>query len=123
MSTVYDEAELGRTQSSGDDESETERQNGDIESEAGEGPPIPILNEPDEGEDDRDSLRNTGVSFRRYAGERPNTQESSTLGFSQNSERPQSPNGSLSIPDDTPSIQVTNLLSFCRAGILIYTGI
>lgn len=109
MSTVYDEAEVGRAQSSGDEESETERHNGDVESEAGEGPPIPILNEPDEEEHDKERLRNTGVNLRGYKGGNLNSQESPRLNLSQALERPLSPNESLSIPDDTPSIQVAKL--------------
>lgn len=100
MSAVNDEAEAGRVQPLVDEESESERQNKDDESEASEGPPIPLLIEPNEGERDGDDLRNKGTSSWGYTEETLDRQENSK------SKRSPSLNESLSIPDDTPSIQV-----------------
>lgn len=94
MSAANDEAEIGQTQSSGNEESETKQHDGGSESEASEGEHI------------SHSLKIEGASFTDYAENDLNKQGRQKLESEQLSGRPSSPNESSLFPDDTPSLQV-----------------
>lgn len=104
MSTVKDEAEIGRTQSEIDEESGSERRKDDDEDEFSRSPSglVPV----EERDEDFNSLSagSVGSQIRNNHGltllRNRNLESSPVL------QRPSSADGSLSIPDDTPSIQV-----------------
>lgn len=110
MSAANDEAEIGQTQSSGNEESETKQHDGGSESEASE------------GEHTNDSLMIEGASFAKYAENDLNKQEKEKLGSEPFSGRPSSPNESSLLPDDTPSLQVKSSWPYHRRDALIYIG-
>jgi hypothetical protein len=103
MSTVKDEAEIGRPRSESDEESGNERRKDDEEDEF---PTSPSGLVPAEGSDEDIYSLNAG-NF----GSRIRNNHGSTLLRNRNGEsspvleRPSSADGSFSIADDTPSIQ------------------
>lgn len=109
MSTVQDEAEVGRVQSTSDERIEADRGLENDESRSVGEFPVQTLERPDEEEEEEKKdkrLNAAGSSLRRYARHDRDTQEDSSLASSPVLGRPSSADGSLSIPDDTPSIQV-----------------
>lgn len=110
MSAVHDEAENGHARSSNNGENETERQNRDDESGLPDGPTIPALKESVKGESRRDSFEDR--SSRSYLENGLENKSVSGSGSTPVLGRPSSADGSLSIPDDTPSIQVESLSGF-----------
>lgn len=108
MSTVQDEAEVGRVLSTNEEESEADRGPENDENRAVGGFPVRTLErhyEEEEEEQDK-SLNATGTSLRSYERHDRDMQEDSSSASSPALGRPSSADGSLSIPDDTPSIQV-----------------
>lgn len=109
MSTVQDEAEVGRVQSASDEGSEADRGPENDENGPLGGFPVRTLERPYEEEEDTTSLIATRTSLRSYERHDLDMQEDSSLASSPALGRPSSADGSLSIPDDTPSIQVATI--------------
>lgn len=115
MSTVQDEAEVGRVQSTNDEESEADGGPENDENRPVGGIPIRTLQRPykeekgEEEEQEDTSLNAAGTSFRSYERHDLDMQGDSSLASSPALGRPSSADGSLSIPDDTPSIQVATV--------------
>lgn len=108
MSTVQHEAEVGRVQSGSDEGSEADRGPENHENAPLGGFPVRTLERPYEAEEDT-SLLATGTSLRSYERHDLDMQEDSSLASSPALGRPSSADGSFSIPDDTPSIQVATI--------------
>ena len=109
MSTVRDDAGIAPAQSTSEEERGFDRESRDDESKATGRLPGRTLEEAEgEGEDEH-GLIQTGISFRGYKDLDPHVQEDSDLASSPAFGRPSSADGSLSIPDDTPSIQVPRI--------------
>lgn len=107
MSTVQDEAEVGRVQSTGDEGSEADRGPENDGNRPVGGFPVRTLERSDEEEDK--SLIASNKNYRSYEGHDLYVQADSSLASSPALGRPSSADDSLSIPDDTPSIQVATI--------------
>ncbi len=110
MSSVQDEANNGHAQMTGDEGNEEEEANNEnVVSENDEIASFGTLEEPDELEQE-ESLIPNGATLDDSVNEnreiRGEGSEGSQLPSRRALERPSSADGSLSIPDDTPSIQV-----------------
>lgn len=116
MSTVRDDAGIAPAQSTSDDERGGERESRNDESKTTGRLPGQTLEEPEEEGEDEHSLIPTDISFRGYKDYDPDIQEDSDLASSPAFGRPSSADGSLSIPDDTPSIQVIRISSVSSNG-------
>lgn len=105
MSTAQNEAENGPAMFSQDDDHKDE----DLEGDGGESTddfPIRVPERRNEG-GDRNSVVATSATSRGYKNpDQEHHEADSNLESSTTPERPSSADGSLSIPDDTPSIQV-----------------
>lgn len=119
MSTVQDEAEVGRVQSTGDEGSEADRVPENDGNRPVGGFPVRTLER--SNEEDK-SLNASSKSHRSYEGHDLNMQEDSSLASSPALGRPSSADGSLSIPDDTPSIQVATIPPYLLKLSLIEVG-
>lgn len=127
MSTVQDEAEVGRVQSTNDEESEADRGPENDENRTVGGNPVRTLRRPyeeEKGEEEEEdkSLNAAGTSFRSHERHDLDMQEDSSLASSPALGRPSSADGSLSIPDDTPSIQDSKASSPSRRARLSSYG-
>lgn len=107
MSTVRADAGIVPAQSTRDEERGADRRFQEDESPATGRLPERSVEEPDELGDDEHSLIRRSTSFRGYQDSDPDNQNDSDLASSPALGRPSSADGSLSIPDDTPSIQVS----------------
>lgn len=121
MSTANDEAEIGRTKLQGDEENgsqhpdeeeEEEEEEEEKEGEEGEedepsrrlsGPSPPEL---EDRHGDEDNLSTESARSRTRSGYGSNLLKNSNTKSSMDAGRPSSADGSLSIPDDTSSLQV-----------------
>ncbi len=98
MSTVQDEAEIGPAKSTND------QAEGEL---GGDGNATTVgAPEKSDEEEDENSVIATSTTFRGYQGQNLDPQDDSNLASVPTLERPSSADGSLSIPDDTPSVQV-----------------
>lgn len=110
MSTAKDEAEIGRTKPQRDEENRSERPEEEEDDE--DEPPrnlsrlAPVEFEDRDG--DENSLSAESVRSRAQNGHGSTLLKNYNSKSSPDSGRPSSADGSLSIPDDTPSIQVKN---------------
>ena len=105
MSTAQDEAESGHY-----DSKEQEREDPKVQT-APDGTFFePVQEDPGEGKDNDHSSSGTTTSFRKFKEHTSNLRTELSPTASPTLERPSSADGSLSIPDDTPSIQVPPLL-------------
>lgn len=115
MSTAKDEAEIGRTKPQRDEENGSERPEKKEEEEEEEDEdedesprslsrPIPLEFEDSHGNEENSSAESALSRIRD--GHDSSLLNTSNLESSMNVGRPSSADGSLSIPDDTPSIQV-----------------
>lgn len=120
MSTVQDEAEVGRVQSTSDEGSEADR----APKNDGNGPvggfPVRTLERSDEEEDK--SLNASSKGYRSSEGHDLDMQANPSLASSPALGRPSSADDSLSIPDDTPSIQVATIPPYFPNLSLIEVG-
>lgn len=108
MSTAQNEAENGPAMFRGDDEHGEEAREGDGGESAGDFP-TRVPESPERSNEDKDGVTvvATGAPSRRYQNtDQEHHEADSNLESSTTPERPSSADGSLSIPDDTPSIQV-----------------
>ena len=115
MSTANDEAEIGRTKLQGDEENGSQHPDEKEEEEEGEEgdedePPRSLSGPgPPELEDrhgDEDNLSAENARSRTRSGYGSTLLKNSNIKLSMNAGRPSSADGSLSIPDDTSSLQV-----------------
>lgn len=110
MSSVQDEANSGHVQLTDDEKSEGEEDNANIEQDNDEIASFGTLEEPGNHEHEGESLTPNGAFLLDSGSHIPETRgeesENSDLPSHRVLERPSSADESLSIPDDTPSIQV-----------------
>lgn len=105
MSSVQDEAENGHAELIDDEKNEEAGNNEGIEPEDNETASFGPLQEPGELEDEEENFTRNGAGG-NFARAQEADSEIPDLPSHQALERPSSADGSLSIPDDTPSIQV-----------------
>ena len=123
MSTVQDEAELGPAQSTSDEESEDEREFDNNELEVVLTSPDQTVKSPGKVDTDDNILEVPGA---RLQGDQTcdlDTQVKLKSTSSLALARPSSADGSLSIPDDTPSIQVSESSTDAARWSLIGIGV
>ena len=110
MSSVQDEADNGHAELTVDEKNEGDGNNEDIEQENDEIASFGPLQESGEQEDEEEDLKPNDTTLhgvgRDLAGAQEVNSEIPDLPSHRALERPSSADGSLSIPDDTPSIQV-----------------
>lgn len=106
MSTVQDEAEAGRVQVTSEEGREADRGHENDEDRLVGGLPVRTVETPYEEEEEDKSLNAASTSLQSYERHDLDMQEHSSLASSPALGRPSSADGSLSIPDDMPSIQV-----------------
>ena len=110
MSSAQDEADNGHADLTEDEKDEEEGKNENVEEDNDEIASFGELQEPGEHEDEEESLIRNGATLRNSGSQvidtREEGSENSDLPSRPALERPSSADGSLSIPDDTPSIQV-----------------
>jgi len=110
MSSVQEEADSGHVKLTDDEKSEEEKTNTNIEQDNDEIASFGTLEEPGDHEHEGESLTPNGAFLLDPGSQiletRGEESENSDLPSHRALERPSSADGSLSIPDDTPSIQV-----------------
>ena len=113
MSSVHDEADNGHQQLAEDEKNEEEGKAETAEHENDDIVSFGTLEEPGEREDEDGSLIRNDATLRSSESQIPEPveeeSENSDLPSRRALERPSSADGSLSIPDDTPSIQVLTM--------------